>query len=91
METTDILARETNALVFDLYGTVVDMQGGLTRVVTPLSSINSLPGCLWSRNRKTRLDEIHPCISLFERAYARQNTFLRIFPHSSRNQQLGAC
>ena len=31
METTDILARETNALVFDLYGTVVDMQGGLTQ------------------------------------------------------------
>ena len=35
-----------------------------------------------------RLDEIHPCISLFERVYARQNTFLRIFPRASRNQQL---
>ncbi len=30
----DILARETNVLVFDLYGTVVDMQAGLTEAVT---------------------------------------------------------
>jgi 2-haloacid dehalogenase len=30
----DILRRETKALVFDLYGTVVDMQSGLTEVAT---------------------------------------------------------
>ena len=35
MENTNILARETKVLVFDLYGTVVDIQGGLTRSVTP--------------------------------------------------------
>lgn len=36
MATTDeIMRRETRALVFDLYGTVVDMQGGLTAAVTP--------------------------------------------------------
>lgn len=31
----DIIRRETRALVFDLYGTVVDMQSGLTEAVTP--------------------------------------------------------
>jgi len=31
----DILRRENRALVFDLYGTVVDMQSGLTAAVTP--------------------------------------------------------
>lgn len=31
----DIVRRETRALVFDLYGTVVDMQSGLTEAVTP--------------------------------------------------------
>jgi 2-haloacid dehalogenase len=33
--TLDLLRREAKALVFDLYGTVVDMQGGLTAAVTP--------------------------------------------------------
>lgn len=33
--TLDILRRETKALVFDLYGTVVDMQGGLEAAVKP--------------------------------------------------------
>ena len=35
MTTIDILKRETSICMFDLYGTVVDMQGGLTRAVTP--------------------------------------------------------
>src|SRR5918912_3624582 len=34
-ELIDILKRETRVLVFDLYGTVVDMQSGLTEAVTP--------------------------------------------------------
>ncbi len=33
--TLDILKRETRALVFDQYGTVVDMQGGLVEAVKP--------------------------------------------------------
>ena len=33
--TIDILRRETRVLVFDLYGTVVDMQGGLIEAATP--------------------------------------------------------
>ena len=33
--TLEILARETHALVFDQYGTIVDMQGGLVAAVTP--------------------------------------------------------
>ena len=31
----DTLKRETEVCMFDLYGTVVDMQGGLTRAMTP--------------------------------------------------------
>jgi 2-haloacid dehalogenase len=34
-EAREIVRRETRALIFDLYGTVVDMQGGLTAAVTP--------------------------------------------------------
>jgi 2-haloacid dehalogenase len=33
--TLDILRRETRALVFDQYGTIVDMQGGLVAAATP--------------------------------------------------------
>jgi 2-haloacid dehalogenase len=33
--TSDILKREVKVLVFDLYGTVVDMQGGLTTIAKP--------------------------------------------------------
>ena len=34
-ETIDLLRREGHALIFDQYGTVVDMQKGLTQAVTP--------------------------------------------------------
>ena len=33
--TTDVLKRETSALVVDQYGTIVDMQTGLTEAATP--------------------------------------------------------
>ncbi len=35
METSAILKREIKVLVFDQYGTIVDMQKGLTEAVTP--------------------------------------------------------
>jgi 2-haloacid dehalogenase len=35
MDRTKILARETKVLVFDQYGTIVDMQQGLTEVTAP--------------------------------------------------------
>ena len=35
MSETDILKREVKVLTFDLYGTVVDMQSGLTQAATP--------------------------------------------------------
>ncbi len=35
MERPDILRREIRALVFDQYGTIVDMQSGLTEIATP--------------------------------------------------------
>ena len=37
METLDVLKREINVLAFDQYGTIVDMQKGLTEAVTPLA------------------------------------------------------
>jgi 2-haloacid dehalogenase len=36
MERSEILKREIKVLAFDQYGTIVDMQGGLTRAVTPI-------------------------------------------------------
>src|SRR5215469_8403437 len=35
IQTLDVLRRETKVLTFDQYGTIVDMQQGLTEVVTP--------------------------------------------------------
>lgn len=35
MSNTEVLKRETRALVFDQYGTIVDMQTGLTEAATP--------------------------------------------------------
>ena len=35
METREVLRREIKALAFDQYGTIVDMQKGLTEVVSP--------------------------------------------------------
>jgi 2-haloacid dehalogenase len=35
MATPEVLKRDINALAFDQYGTIVDMQTGLTEVVTP--------------------------------------------------------
>ncbi|MGH6816410.1 MAG: haloacid dehalogenase type II, partial [Hyphomicrobiaceae bacterium] len=35
MENLEVLKREAQVLIFDLYGTVVDMQSGLTEAVTP--------------------------------------------------------
>ncbi len=35
MERTDVLKREVKALVFDQYGTIVDMQKGLAEIATP--------------------------------------------------------
>ena len=34
-ETPDVLRREVKVLAFDQYGTIVDMQKGLTEAVTP--------------------------------------------------------
>jgi hypothetical protein len=35
VERPEVLRREIKALVFDQYGTIVDMQGGLVAAVTP--------------------------------------------------------
>lgn len=40
----DILKREVKVLTFDQYGTVVDMQSGLTEAVTPFLQEKNWPG-----------------------------------------------
>lgn len=40
----DVLKREVKILTFDLYGTVVDMQAGLTEAVTPFLKKKGWPG-----------------------------------------------
>src|SRR6059058_5683860 len=45
METPEVLKREIKALAFDQYGTIVDMQKGLTEAVTPF-----LKGKGWAGN-----------------------------------------
>ena len=44
MDQTDILRREIKTLVFDQYGTIVDMQGGLTAAVTPFLRAKGFSG-----------------------------------------------
>ena len=44
MERPEILRREIRALVFDQYGTIVDMQKGLTDFVTPFLREKGWPG-----------------------------------------------
>ena len=42
-DSAGVIRREVTTLVFDQYGTIVDMQGGLTEAVTPF-----LAGKGWS-------------------------------------------
>lgn len=44
MERTEIIRREIQTLVFDQYGTIVDMQGGLTTAVTPFLAAKGFSG-----------------------------------------------
>ena len=44
MDQTDILRREITVLAFDQYGTLVDMQGGLTQAVTPFLRAKGFSG-----------------------------------------------
>src|SRR5947209_17315590 len=44
MENLEVLRREIKALAFDQYGTIVDMQTGLTEAVTPFLKQKSWDG-----------------------------------------------
>lgn len=44
MTTTDTIKRDITICMFDLYGTVVDMQNGLTRAVAPYLKAKGWPG-----------------------------------------------
>lgn len=59
MTQIDLLQREITVLTFDLYGTVVDMQGGLTEVVTPFlreRGWNGNPGSFVTWWRRTHFE-----------------------------------
>ncbi len=59
MATTDILKREIKALAFDQYGTIVDMQKGLTEAVAPFlkkKGWNGEPGSFVTWWRRTHFE-----------------------------------
>jgi 2-haloacid dehalogenase len=59
MTITHRLRKETRVLMFDLYGTVVDMQGGLTQAVTPFLKAkgwNGRPDALVTWWRRTHFE-----------------------------------
>jgi 2-haloacid dehalogenase len=59
MTTIEQLRKETHVLMFDLYGTVVDMQGGLTEAVTPYLKAkgwNGRPDALVTWWRRTHFE-----------------------------------
>ena len=62
MERPEILKREIKALAFDQYGTIVDMQKGLTEAVTPFLKAKGWEGSpdsfvTWWR--RTHFGELH--------------------------------
>ena len=57
------------ALMFDFYGTVVDMQGGLVRAVTPFLEAKGYAG---GPNERRDLVAAHPLRELDDRRAARR-------------------
>ena len=58
MERSEMLKREIKVLLFDQYGTIVDMQNGLTEAVTPFLQKKSWTGkpssfVTWWRGART--------------------------------------
>ena len=49
MADPEILKRETKALVFDQYGTIVDMQSGLTEIAAPFLKRKGWKEQLWRK------------------------------------------
>jgi 2-haloacid dehalogenase len=59
MDTSDLFEGEVHTLMFDLYGTVVDMQSGLTNAVTPFlrrKGWQGSPGALVTWWRRTHFE-----------------------------------
>jgi 2-haloacid dehalogenase len=85
----DIIRRETRALVFDLYGTVVDMQSGLTEAVKPFLAKKG-----WSGNpssfvtwwRRTHFED-----SMIDALLDRGHTPYRQVGHRAVSQVMDRC
>jgi 2-haloacid dehalogenase len=87
--TEDILRRETKALVFDLYGTVVDMQGGLTAAVTPFlknKGWDGNPSSFVTWWRRTHFED-----SMIDALLDRGHTPYRQVGHRAVSQVLDRC
>jgi 2-haloacid dehalogenase len=87
--TEDILRRETKALVFDLYGTVVDMQGGLTAAVTPFLKTKGWdgnPSSFVTWWRRTHFED-----SMIDALLDRGHTPYRQVGHRAVSQVLDRC
>ena len=81
METPDVLRREIKALAFDQYGTIVDMQKGLTEAVTPFlkrKGWDGEPGRFVTWWRRTHFEN-----SMIDALLGRDHTPYRAIGHRS--------
>ena len=87
--TEEILRRETKALVFDLYGTVVDMQSGLTAAVTPFlkkKGFTGNPSSFVTWWRRTHFED-----SMIDALLDRGHTPYRQVGHRAVSQVMDRC
>ena len=85
----ELLRREGKALVFDQYGTVVDMQGGLTRAVTPFLKAKGWsgdPSSFVTWWRRTHFED-----SMIDALLDRGHTPYRQIGHRAVSQVLDRC
>jgi 2-haloacid dehalogenase len=85
----DVLRRETRVLVFDLYGTVVDMQSGLAEAVTPFLASKGWtgkPSSFVTWWRRTHFED-----SMIDALLDRGHTPYRQIGHRAVSQVLDRC
>jgi 2-haloacid dehalogenase len=89
MERPEILEREIEALVFDQYGTIVDMQKGLTEAVTPFlakKGWKGSPGSFVTWWRRTHFEN-----SMIDALIARGHTPYRQIGHRAVSHVMDRC
>jgi len=88
-QSAEILKREVKVLIFDLYGTIVDMQSGLTEAVTPFlkqKGWTGTPSSLVTWWRRTHFED-----SMIDALLDRGHTPYRQIGHRAVSQVLERC